>query len=88
MDAWIQVSSGGKKNLDDFMNLLYWRYYKEKDRGFSEDEFWASLKEVTGADPVQIRRYVDTVEEIDYDSILEPAGYHLDKDTWKLTRKH
>ena len=87
-DAWIQASSGGTKSLDDLMNLLYRRYYKEKGRGFTEEEFWASVEEVAGKEAGGIRRYVDTTEEIDYDSILEPAGYHLDRDSWELTRRN
>ena len=85
MDLQIQTISGGTKSLDDLMNLLYWRYYKEKGRGFTEEEFWAAAEEVAGGSLEQIRRYVDTTEEIDYDSILEPAGFHLDKETWTLT---
>ena len=84
MDLKIQALSGGTKSLDDLMNLLYWRYYKEKGRGFTEEEFWASAEEVAGGSLEQIRRYVDTTEEIDYDSILEPSGFHLDKETWTL----
>jgi predicted metalloprotease with PDZ domain len=85
MDLQIQTISVGTKSLDDLMNLLYWRYYKEKGRGFTEEEFWAAAEEVAGGSLEQIRRYVDTTEEIDYDSILEPAGFHLDKESWTLT---
>ena len=84
MDLRIRTLSGGTKSLDDLMNLLYWRYYKGEGRGFTEEEFWASAEEVAGGSLEQIRRYVDTTEEIDYDSILEPAGFHLDKETWTL----
>ena len=85
MDLKIQTMSGGKNSLDDLMNLLYWRYYKEKGRGFTEEEFWSATKEVAGGSMDQIRRYVETTEEMDYDSILEPAGLHLDRDSWRLT---
>ena len=86
MDLKIRQLSGGEKCLDDLMNLLYWRYYKEKGRGFTEEEFWKSAEEVAGGSLGQIRRYVDTTEEIDYDSILTPSGYSLDRTTWTLTK--
>lgn len=86
MDLEIQRISGGKKSLDDLMSLLYWRFHKEKGRGFTEDEFWAAAEEVAGGGLGQIRRYVDTTDEIDYDQILTPAGLTLDKETWTLTR--
>ena len=85
MDLKIQTLSGGAKSLDDLMNLLYWRYFKEKGRGFTEEEFWSSAEEIAGGSMEQVRRYVDTTDEIDYESILEPAGLHLDRESWTLT---
>ena len=86
MDLKIQEVSGGKKSLDDLMNLLYWRYYKEMKRGFTEEEFWSAADEVAGGSLEQVRRYVDTTEEINYELILSPAGYVLDRENWTLSR--
>lgn len=84
MDLKIRQLSGGEKSLDDLMNLLYWRFYKDKKRGFTEEEFWEAAEEVAGGSLGQIRRYVDTTEETDYESILAPAGLTLDRSTWTI----
>ncbi len=73
-----------KKGLDDLMRLLYNRYCKELGRGFTEEEFWQSAMEVAGQELVQLRRYVDTTDAIDYESLLKPAGLGIDRSTWKL----
>ncbi len=86
MDLKIRQLSGGEKSLDDLMNLLYWRYYKEKGRGFTEEEFWEAAEEVAEGSLEQIRRYTDTTEEIDYESILAPSGLTLDRTAWTLTQ--
>lgn len=39
MDAMIIAKFNGEKSLDDFMRGLYQKYYKENDRGFTNEEF-------------------------------------------------
>lgn len=85
-DIELRRMTQGKKSLDDLMRLLYNRFYLEKKRGFTEDEFWAAAEEVAGAPVPLLRKYVDTTAEIDYDTILSPAGLCLDRSTWKLQR--
>lgn len=86
-DCTIKTMTNGEKSLDDLMRLLYDRYYEEKGRGFSETEFWQAAQEVAGGDVSLLRRYVDTTDGIDYESILGPAGLSLDRSTWTLSRK-
>ena len=90
-DAKLRCVTNGKRSLDDFMLLLYNRYYKELKRGFTEEEFWAALGEVAGETKeateaiALLRRYVDTTDAIDYDALLNPVGIEIDHDTWKMS---
>lgn len=84
MDIDIRRKTEGKKSLDDLMRLLYYRYFKELGRGFTEEEFWDSAKEIAGEPLELIRRYVETTDEIDYEGILADAGLELNRDYWQL----
>ena len=85
-DCMIRRATDTRRGLDDLMQLLYNRYYKEQHRGFTEEEFWAATSEVTGnADEVAlIRHYVDTTDAVDYEHFLNPAGIGIDRTNWKL----
>lgn len=85
LDCQIRTMTAGAKSLDDLMNTLYWKYYKN-GRGFTEEEFWSDAESVAGGSLSIIRHYVDTTDEIDYDAILNPAGLTLDHGTWSLAR--
>jgi len=85
-DCTIRSMTGGERSLDDLMRLLYDRYYEAAGRGWTESEFWKSAEEVAGGSLETLRRYVDTTDEIDYDSILNPAGLQLDATSWSLSR--
>ncbi len=83
-DIEIRRLTNLEKGLDDLMRLLYNRYYKELKRGFTEEEFWQAAKEVAGQELTQLRRYVDTTDDIDYESLLAPAGLGIDRNNWQL----
>ncbi len=85
-DIEIRRMTKGRRSLDDLMRLLYNRFFLDLKRGFTEDEFWAAAEEVAGGRLTQIRRYVDTTDEIDYESYLSDAGLQLDRSTWVLSR--
>lgn len=87
LDTEIRTATNGEKSLDDVMRLLYNNCYKQ-GKGFTEEGLWQTIESVGGAEVVQkMRRYVDTTDELDYESILEPAGLTIDRNTWKITRK-
>lgn len=86
LDTQIRNMTGGQKSLDDLMHLLYWKFYKEAGRGFTEEEFWACAEEIAGGDLDCVKHYVDTTDEIDYDYFLEPAGIKLKAETWTLSK--
>ena len=48
IDAMIISSTQGKKSLDDFMRLLYDKYYIKAQRGFREEEFKKDLEVFIG----------------------------------------
>ncbi len=80
MDIEIRDLTQNKKSLDDVMRTLYKTYYQEKQRGFTEEEFWQVCTEVAGSPLTEMRRYVETTCEIDYERCLDKAGLTLDSD--------
>lgn len=97
-DCYLRKATNGQKSLDDLMRLLYYRYFKEAGRGFTEDEFWAAADEISASTgtvrtlpsgeqdkpSVTLRHIVDTTDAIDYESYLSPLGITLDHATWQL----
>ncbi|MGN0047947.1 MAG: hypothetical protein ACI37U_03480 [Bacteroides sp.] len=86
-DIEIRRLTDNRKSLDDVMRLLYYGYYKEKGRGFTEEEFWKVCREVAGSELTEMRRYVDTTTEIDYPRHLAPAGICIDEEYRLSTQK-
>ncbi len=84
MDIDIRRKSGHKQSLDDVMRLLYNRYYKELKRGFTEEEFWQACAEVAGQPLTEVRRLVDTTDDIPYASYLDDAGLRVDTTDWSI----
>lgn len=80
LDFEIRNATENKKSLDDVMRLLYWKYYKEKDRGFTEAEFQAASEEVAGITLKNIFEYVYTTKELDYEKYLAYGGLKLQKE--------
>ena len=85
LDIDIRRRTNQQYSLDDVMRLLYQRYYKELQRGFTEEEFWALCAEVAGSPLDEVRRAVDTTSDIDYDFWLRDAGLYID-DTFCIRR--
>lgn len=77
MDIEIRRLTQGRRSLDDLMRLLYHRFYRERQRGFTEAEFWDACTEVAGSPLTEIRRYVETTEAIDYQKYLGYAGWTI-----------
>ncbi len=85
MDIRIRQLTHGKRSLDDVMRRLYEDFYKKTGRGFTEEEFWDVCRQVAGEDLKEMRRYVDTTDEIDYPRLLAPGGLTIDGD-YNLSR--
>lgn len=86
MDIDIRRKTDGKKSLDDLMRRLYDKYFKQLKRGFTEMEFWQEAADIAGKPLDDIRRYVETTDEINYDEILEDAGLGLNSTNFQLYR--
>lgn len=86
LDIDIRRKTQHRHSLDDLMRLLYQRYYKELQRGFTEEDFWQAAAEVAGHPLTEIRRLVDTTADIDYDSYLSEAGLCVDTVAWAIRR--
>ena len=78
-DEWYRAAG---KSLDDLMALLYNRFHKQLGRGFTEEEFWQAADEIRPGTEEMLRRWVDTTEEVDYESVLSPVGISIDRTTW------
>ena len=86
MDIDIRRSTGHERSLDDVMRLLYRRFYLERGCGFTEEDFWDAVEEVSGRSPEHLKRLTDTTDDIDYASFLDDAGLYVDTETWSIRR--
>jgi predicted metalloprotease with PDZ domain len=78
LDAMIIKKYNGEKCLDNFLQLLYSKYYKGKNRGFSEDEFKVELAGFLGQNMDNFfDKYIDGTEIPDYNSIFSPIGVNV-----------
>ncbi len=87
LDFAIRNATENKKSLDDVFRLLYWRYYKELQRGFTDAEFQQACETIAGTSLTPVFEYVYTAKEIDYNTFLSPAGLKLEEDTNLQTGK-
>jgi predicted metalloprotease with PDZ domain len=79
LDFQIRDATGNTHSLDDVMRLLYRKYYKELQRGFSEAEFQQACESIAGIPLSDLFEYVYTTREIDYQTYLGMAGLQLNK---------
>ncbi|MBL7703414.1 MAG: hypothetical protein JNM14_14280, partial [Ferruginibacter sp.] len=87
LDFEIRNATENKKSLDDVMRLLYWKYYKEKGRGFTEAEFQAACEQVAGIPLTAIFEYVYSTKELDYAKYLAYAGLEIGKEQIETKEK-
>jgi len=79
LDLKIRHETQNKKSLDDVMRTLYFTYYKDKQRGFTDDEFRQVCENVAGCDLTELFEYASTTREIDYSKYLVYAGLELEE---------
>jgi len=77
-DFAIRNVTENEKSLDDVMRYLYWEYYKEKQRGFSDAEFQQACETIAGTSLKSLFEYVYTTKELDYNTYLNLGGLKLD----------
>lgn len=93
LDLAIRHASQNEKSLDDVMQLLYWKYYKNENRGFTDAEFQQACETIAGTSLTPVFEYACTTKEIDYNTYLNMAGLSLDlesdqegKKTYRINR--
>jgi predicted metalloprotease with PDZ domain len=78
LDFEIRHLTENRKSLDDVIRFLYWRYYKELGRGFTDAEFQQACEEIAGASLGELFEYVYTAKELDYNKYLAYAGLKIE----------
>lgn len=79
LDFEIRDATENEKSLDDVMRFLYWKYYKELKRGFTDAEFQQACETIAGKSLAHIFEYVYTTKELDYNKYLAIAGLKLEE---------
>jgi len=79
LDFAIRHETKNRKSLDSVMQGLYQRYYKQLQRGWTDDEFRRECESAAGASLREIFDYAATTVEVDYDKYLRYAGLELEK---------
>lgn len=75
IDAMIISTSNGGKSLDDFMRLLFDKYYIKAKRGFKEEEFKKDLEDFVGSNLDNFfKEYIHGTTPLDYESAFESIG--------------
>jgi len=87
LDLEIRNNTANKKSLDDLMRFLYNEYFEKKQRGFTEEEFWSAATEISGKSLDEIKTYVNTTQEIDYQKYLQYGGLQIDMTPLKTEAK-
>ncbi len=78
LDLEILHSTKGEKGLDDVLQYLYQRYYKELNRGITDQEFEDAVEKIIGREMDDFfDQYVFDTEEIDYNKFFGYAGLQL-----------
>ncbi len=84
LDFKIRHETKNKRSLDDLMRTLYQKYYKEKNRGFTEKEFQEAAEKTAGVKLADFFDYIYTLKPVDYPSYLQYAGLRIDTSTYVL----
>jgi len=78
LDFKIRNETRNQKSLDDVMRTLYQKFYKEKKRGFTDQEFREVCEIAAGCSLAEIFEYASTVKDIDYPKYFALAGLDID----------
>ncbi|MFT2011231.1 M61 family metallopeptidase [Pontibacter sp. 13R65] len=71
-------ATNGEKSLDDVMRYMYNRYYKQLNRGYTEQEVKEALELVAGKKLDDFfRNYINGTKTPDYNSYFDVAGLQL-----------
>jgi predicted metalloprotease with PDZ domain len=74
LDLKIRNESLNRKSLDDVIRALYRKYYRQKKRGFTDDEFTQECESAAGARLTDVFEYASTTRDVDYARYFAYAG--------------
>ncbi|SDL99157.1 Predicted metalloprotease, contains C-terminal PDZ domain [Catalinimonas alkaloidigena] len=78
LDLTILHETNGQKTLDDAMQTLYNRYYKQLGRGYTDEEFMRAISETAGKDlSAFFSQYVFGTQVPEYDDYFAYVGLKL-----------
>jgi predicted metalloprotease with PDZ domain len=81
-DAMIVAKYEGKKCLDDFMQLIYEKYFVKQNRGFTDKEFQDDLSAFLGEDMTNFfDRFIRGTEIPEYNKHFSKVGVNVTKGT-------
>jgi len=81
-DAMIVAKYEGEKCLDDFMQLLYNKYFKKQDRGFTDKEFQDDLSAFLDEDMTDFfDRFIRGTEIPEYEKHFSKVGINVNRGT-------
>jgi predicted metalloprotease with PDZ domain len=78
LDLKIRNETGNRRSLDDVMRSLYQKYYRERKRGFTDEEFREECDSAAGTPSSEVFEYANTVKDIDYRKYFGYAGLDID----------
>jgi predicted metalloprotease with PDZ domain len=81
LDFKIRHETKNKKSLDDVMRTLYQTYYKEKKRGWTEQEFRDVCEKIAGTRLSEFFEYVYTTKDPDYVKYFGYGGVEIEPPT-------
>jgi len=77
LDLAIRNQTHNRKSLDDVMRALYQKYFKERQRGFKDEEFREECESAAGASLPEVFEYATTTRDIDYPKYFAYAGLDI-----------
>ncbi len=78
LNLLILQNTNGKKNFDDVLRFVYQKYYKEQQRGFTDEELQKAVETVAGI-PMNdfFQKYIFGTETLPYSEILKAVGMQI-----------
>ncbi len=77
LDLKIRHETDNKRSLNDVMRRLYYNYYKELGRGFTDGEFRSECESIAGCSLEEIFNYASSTVRPDYNRYLDYAGLYM-----------
>ncbi len=88
LDVHIRDATDNRASLDDVMRALYRDTFARSGSGFTNEDWWATVREVAGNDVLGDfhERYVDGRDPYPWDQLLPIAGLRLEADSTRVPR--